>query len=825
MKLISLKLKNIRSYREEKIIFPDETILFEGDIGSGKSTILMAIEFALFGLGDQKGASLLKIGEKRGNVLLKFKSGNKIYEVKRSLERNKKSVSQKPGFIIDESGERQYSITELKAKILQLLQFNEKPDPKAKSRIYRYAIFTPQEEMKKIITESKEKRLDTLRKVFQIEDYEIAQEHAKNLVVELKHKKKIRDKISNRIEETEKRIESTKENYNKQKHKIMEFQEIKEKKVIEKNNLTEKLEKKREELLNLSKKENEFKSIEKQLKQNKKLLKENTIEIEKKKEFISNDIKSIDKLEEKVVELDKIQEPTKIKVDILKKDLKNLRKNKELLIEAGTQKKEYEKNLKKSRSELNKHKISDIQEISAKENEIIKILEDIEKEIQKNEDHISDLMGKNKFNINKKKEIEDNTIEIQKLKGKCPTCSRELNEKHKEEILHNYKIRKDGLNEDIEKITIEIKVLKENLNKSKMIKEKSINKHEILQKNKKLCIDLEKIEKDFKLIEQKVKKYELDLDISEKYPKWNKKISSSDFLDQLIEKQNEYEAAQKEIHLISKQLLDKKMIIKRESNEIKNKNKETEDLKSSNIKIQEDLEILKKELLRIDSVKEENETLQTLKEKIQNKLQEIEGEIGKLEGSNKELKENLDKLLKDIDKFKGELKKIDKAIDYYNWLEEFFIPTLPKIEQQMMAILRYEFNEKFQHWFSLLVEDPTKEARIDEDFTPLVEQDGFEQKIDFLSGGEKTSVALAYRLALNNTVQTISMSMKSNLLIFDEPTDGFSEHQLDKFRDILDELACPQVIFVSHKKKLEGFASKIFYINKENGVSKISEDF
>ncbi|WP_075057757.1 AAA family ATPase [Thermogymnomonas acidicola] len=55
MKILSLEMKNIRSYVEERIDFPEGNILFEGDIGSGKSTILMAVEFALFGLGDTRG--------------------------------------------------------------------------------------------------------------------------------------------------------------------------------------------------------------------------------------------------------------------------------------------------------------------------------------------------------------------------------------------------------------------------------------------------------------------------------------------------------------------------------------------------------------------------------------------------------------------------------------------------------------------------------------------------------------------------------------------------------------------------------------------------
>lgn len=83
-------------------------------------------------------------------------------------------------------------------------------------------------------------------------------------------------------------------------------------------------------------------------------------------------------------------------------------------------------------------------------------------------------------------------------------------------------------------------------------------------------------------------------------------------------------------------------------------------------------------------------------------------------------------------------------------------------------------------------------------------------------------IALAYRLALNSLVQKVSTGMKSNLLILDEPTDGFSKEQLFKVRDILNELRCPQVILVSHERELESFTDHIYRVVKYNGVSEIT---
>lgn len=104
---------------------------------------------------------------------------------------------------------------------------------------------------------------------------------------------------------------------------------------------------------------------------------------------------------------------------------------------------------------------------------------------------------------------------------------------------------------------------------------------------------------------------------------------------------------------------------------------------------------------------------------------------------------------------------------------------------------------------------------------PYVEQDGYEQDADYLSGGERTSLALAYRLALNEVVQRVSTGMSSNLLILDEPTDGFSREQLGKMREILDEVKSPQVILVSHDKELESFADQIYRVVKEGGESRV----
>ena len=139
----------------------------------------------------------------------------------------------------------------------------------------------------------------------------------------------------------------------------------------------------------------------------------------------------------------------------------------------------------------------------------------------------------------------------------------------------------------------------------------------------------------------------------------------------------------------------------------------------------------------------------------------------------------------------------------------------------MLANINNEFNSLFQKWITYLLETGDIVVSVDDKFSPKIMQSGHDIDVKSLSGGEKTSVALAYRLALNVMVKKVCDAMQSNLLILDEPTDGFSREQLSRLRDILNDLKCEQVIIVSHENELEGFVDNIFRVIKESGESKI----
>ena len=113
-------------------------------------------------------------------------------------------------------------------------------------------------------------------------------------------------------------------------------------------------------------------------------------------------------------------------------------------------------------------------------------------------------------------------------------------------------------------------------------------------------------------------------------------------------------------------------------------------------------------------------------------------------------------------------------------------------------------------------------VRLSEDFTPIIEQQDYEIDYAYLSGGERTAIALAYRLSLNQVINSLLSKIKTrDLVILDEPTDGFSEQQLDKMRDVLQQLHVRQLIIVSHEQKIESFVSNVIKFKKENGLTKV----
>jgi len=193
MLIKSIKIKNIRSYKEGEIVFPEGSTLLMGDIGSGKTSVLLAIEFALFGLQpSQKGNSILRNNESEAEVNLELMVGEDKVIIERGLKKSGKSVSQTDCAITINNDRFEGSVTEIKNKILALLNYPQEFAKKTND-LYKFTVYTPQEEMKQIIQESNDTRLNTLRHVFGIDKYKRIEENIDVLTTKLRQEIKLKE--------------------------------------------------------------------------------------------------------------------------------------------------------------------------------------------------------------------------------------------------------------------------------------------------------------------------------------------------------------------------------------------------------------------------------------------------------------------------------------------------------------------------------------------------------------------------------------------------------------------------------------------------------
>lgn len=683
MILKKIVLRNIRSYESHFVDFPTGSTLLSGDIGSGKTSILLGIEFALFGLQPgQRGNSILRNGEDAGGVILELEVDGREIILERTLKRGK-SVSQDYCAITVEGEKKEMSVTELKDKVLEIINY-PREFSKKQNLLYKFTVYTPQEEMKQIILQDSDTRINTLRHVFGIDKYKKILENTSILASKLREEKRLREGMIENLE-SDKSDLSSKEGELETKKSGLDW-------------------------------------VEKEL----------IIKIEERKRAQEE----LDKVSEKIEERKKLQQEIEKTKIVISNKTDSIKENETL----------FEK-LKTQIDEMPKNDIED------------SLIEDLRKKIAQQKSERDDL---GEVNLKISSQISSFELKMQENDGLrknlahleiCPTCLQNVDPVYKSNVLN--KIESDT---------------SENLSKIKTL---TLEKNEVVRK-----------------------------------------IS----------------AIENEIALSEKNMQDLN-ILKVKLEELQEKKKHLEEVKANNLTLEKDIGLLKKHLdslsksvfdmSNFESVFESKKTLfdEALKnERISEiKVAELKKEIEVFSKQIEELRERIEKT-----------EEIKSKLDYITQLETFFsknfVPLVSLIEKNVMIKLKSEFSKLFGEWFSMLVSD-TFDVRLDDQFTPVIEHRDYEIDYNYLSGGERTAVALAYRLSLNQVINSLLSTIKTrNLVILDEPTDGFSEQQLDKMRDVLNQLNVDQLLIVSHEQKIEGFVENVIRLKKEHGVSRIDEE-
>jgi exonuclease SbcC len=314
----------------------------------------------------------------------------------------------------------------------------------------------------------------------------------------------------------------------------------------------------------------------------------------------------------------------------------------------------------------------------------------------------------------------------------------------------------------------------------------------------------------------------------QKIPDEHKKILSEKNNGEIFELEKSKELINK---IISK--LSNSLVIAKKNDEI---SKEISTLDSAINLFETQLNSQKKELFDLkeegnDLLQEEIAGLENEHGLIISKFNELCSKKAGIESANNELKNQLPKLsnelkTKNIKLIEYEEKSKDKT-HVKSCIE--FLNKLRINVKDIRQIIRGRFLNDFKNSFAKKFEeirnnDDEYYVEINQDYEPVAySSEGIEVPINYLSGGEKTSAALAYRLALSDLAGEINNLMPSELLILDEPTTGFDNEDVKSLPIALSNLSSiPQIIIVTHEALLKEIADNSIDIIKENGFSKIS---
>lgn len=204
------------------------------------------------------------------------------------------------------------------------------------------------------------------------------------------------------------------------------------------------------------------------------------------------------------------------------------------------------------------------------------------------------------------------------------------------------------------------------------------------------------------------------------------------------------------------------------------------------------------------------------------RLEALEAQKNEIISRLNNLKWRLDmaqKKIERLNKIKGILTFIEEARHAYRSIQPMirrdFVKYLERIVQQILDELMGSEGAQ------LIVS-------IDESYTPMVRgENGYERGVHNLSGGERTFLAIAYRLGIGQIIMHLRSGRGLSLLLLDEPTEslGREDGSIDRLAEMLSRLkSIEQIIAVTHSEAFAEKANHVIRVEKREGRSIVVEE-
>lgn len=795
MRLVNLNLRNYRKYADEAIDFPDGLIGIIGPNGVGKSTILEAIAWVLYGnpaarttkeqikrqgtnltdyceveLEIQKDERLSKIVRQMKGA--NFSSDAAVYTDKKLMARGTHATTE---YITEFLGlDREAFFTSFFAKQKELNTLSDLRPAERKNLIIKMlgidlvdlSIQQIRQDVRDLISQTEILRT-TLKDITSLESMlALKAIETKNLQKELKLKEKREKDLAQARDETKIRFQ-------KEEEKKENYQQLVQEYNITKSQLsssTKNLEDVKADHNNLLK----LKPLASQLESKTCQLEEIKKECQRLTELKTGKLL----LEEKINQRQKL----KIKQEQEKKDGERLKKQISLLSEIKKELKKWEKEIKDRKEYYEKAQLRE----SKEESEINRLEEE-------------------------KKKLKEQRKNIEALgpQSKCPTCSRPLGDDYNKINAHfnqelsrckqEWEQRKDHL----KKIQEDIRVNKEILTKLEKEKENTKKKQDKLHiteselKMRKKSI--KQIDEELSQLDNQIKKGEIEPYDKDQHLKLEKR------LEQLSKNRDELIKIQANLERLPR--LEKS---------ITGTGKEIDRLYTELAGIEKEGRILAFSQDKYESIKKIFEDTSQMYGDFRLELKDMQHNLNL---SNLEI----DKLKKEISEDKEKQKQIKELTEKQQYLDKTNI-VLSEFRKHLIGRIRPLLSQKASDFLTQITDGKYSAMELDEDYDIYIYDQGDKFLIDRFSGGEKDLANLCLRLAVSQLI-TESRGNSSEFVVLDEVFGSQDDERKSSILRALSKLnnQFRQILLITHIEDIKDQVEHVLNIKEdETGISHAS---
>jgi exonuclease SbcC len=840
MEIRHLSLRNIRSYERAELDLPSGTTLIAGDVGAGKTSLLYAVEMALFGFAAVDAPFLIRHGAVHADVTVTLAGHGHTYEVGRRFRRvNRKG---RDSFEIErltfaQDGARTvYSATELRQRVIDLFGFPDNPNPRSHSDLWRWAVYVPQERMREVLSQEPLERLETVRRALGVERYRLAADNAQDVATEIRQLSRFRREESDRLSHWESELAERSRELDASEVRSVELTKACQTVEEELAHARETLEQNESRLRSADGDRREQEGLEREQTRDR----EHAMNLSQARDTIDAELArepsvgedAVLRLDERVAAFEATLRHTETEREQIARARAVTEARVRDLIQARTDVSALTRALAeraRQRSAAVEEDGSAIAELERARGEgpareppeptprTVAEIEGALETARQEERATSDVQ------VRARAELEE--VDRLLAAGECPRCHQTVRPadfgRHRETAALALKVASDqvkAIGEVVARLEEERRSRERFERARERWQEAERRRASSEERARAVSVRRTEAEEAFTLAQESLRVAETK--VTSLTPVLETEASELKGLRELESKAKEAgrqleEARRERVTAHDASIRRERRLAERERN--------VADLATLNARLRERedrIALLGSRTLHLPEIASETEMARQREEETRQRLENLRLERARVDQDSANARQRRQEAEQGVAERAALLFEVRELEAKAAWLGGPFREALLAMEQRILAQAQATFQRDFGRFFRALIDDPLLEARVGAGFDPTVLINGAWTPAEALSGGERTALALAFRLALGRVVRTMG-SLKLDTLILDEPTDGFSPEQIVRMGELLRSLSLPQLILVSHESQLSAVADHVTMAVKNHGRSEL----